>query len=181
VSGRRRRSEPDEDGEGRKKRVLVWLAWALVVALLGGNLMTSSFFDKGFLTPEVLRAAAFWIPTAVAVAMSSLGIYWSGKAYSQSERSSLLWARRGYFFGLIGSGVFVLACFEPEEFPREWIVAVAAAVVAGQALFFGMMSFKEFRRAKSGGGGRRERTSEPGVAASAVDAPPPAASPDAAK
>jgi hypothetical protein len=177
VSGRHRRSDSDEDAGARKKRVFTWLAWGVVVALLGANLLTSSMFDRGFLTPEVLRAAAFWVPIAGAVAMSVLGLYWSSKAYSQNERSSLLWARRGYVFGLIGSGVLVFTCFEPDNFPREWFVAVAAAVVAGQALLFGMMSFKEFRRAQSGGGGRRGRSS------SAADAttPPVAENADPAK
>jgi len=173
VSERRRRSSSDDEAGDRRKRVLTWLAWSVVVALLGGNLAVSFFRESkndkphGFITLEHVRTAALWLPIGCAVAMSVLGLYWSSKAYSQNERSSLLWARRGYVFGLIGSAVFLFACYDENMFPREWIVSVAAVVIAGQALFFGMMSFKEFRRAQLRGGSRRGRSS------SADDAPPP--------
>ncbi len=188
MSERRRRSGSDEDREDRKKRIFTWLGWGALVALLGANLLISVLREpkndkpQGFLSPELLRTVAFWIPVSGAALMSALGLYWSSKAYSQNERSSLLWARRGYVFGLIGAMALTFACFDPETFPREWFACVAAAVVAGQSLLFGMMSFREFRRASSGGGGRRGRSSDPATATPSMDAPPrPAASPDAAK
>jgi hypothetical protein len=165
VSERRRRSGSDEDRGERRKRIFTWLGWGTLVALLGANLVISWIREpkndkpQGFLSPDVLRAAAFWIPIGGAVAMSALGLYWSSRAYSQSERSSLLWARRGYVFGLIGAVALAFACFDVETFPREWFVCLAAAVVAGQSLLFGMMSFREFRRASSGGSGRHGRSS----------------------
>jgi hypothetical protein len=188
VSGRRRSSGSDEDSGERRKKLLTWLGWGVLVALLGGNLLITWIREpkndkpQGVLTPEILLTAAFWVPICCALTMSALGLYWSSKAYSQNERSSLLWARRGYVFGLIGSVVLMLACYDNETFPRERFIPIAAMIVAGQALLFGMMSFKEFRRAQSGGGGgRRGRSSEPTAATPSIEATPPAASTDASK
>jgi hypothetical protein len=188
VSGRHRRSSDEDEPGERRKRIFTWIAWTLVVALLGGNLAMSFLREpkndkpQGFLTPDHLRSAAFWLPIACTAAMSVLGLYWSSRAYSQSERSSLLWARRGYVFGLVAAGVLTFACFDPENFPREWFVCLAAALVAGQAALFAMLSFKEYRRAQSGGGGsgRRGRSSE---STPSIDetSPTRASSPDAAK
>jgi hypothetical protein len=185
VNGRHGRSSSDEQTHGRKKRIFTWLAWGIVVALLGGNLLVSFIRDPkgdkphGLFTREILLTLAFWVPIACTLVMSTLGLYWSSKAYSQNERSSLLWARRGYVFGLIGSVALILACLDAENVPHEWFVALAAAVVAGQALLFGMMSFKEFRRAQSGRRGRRGRSSETDSAAQFDAATqPPASSPD---
>jgi len=185
VNGRQRRSSSDEESGVRKKRILTWLAWGLVVALLGGNLVVSFFHEpkgdkpRGLITRELLLTLAFWVPIACTLVMSTLGLYWSSKAYSQNERSSLLWARRGYVFGLIGSVALIFACLDAENVPHEWFVALAAAVVAGQALLFGMMSFKEFRRAQSGRSGRRGRSSESDSAAQFDAATqPPASRPD---
>lgn len=166
MSGRRRRSSGDADADDGRRggRLLARLGWGVVVTLLLGNLVMGLVDRKGdkpqgFITPDLLLSLAFWIPAAGALAMSAAGLYWSNKAYAQNERSSLLWARRGYVFGMVGATAFLVACFDRETFPREWIVCVAAAVIAGQSLFFGMMSFREFRRAQSGGGGRRGRSS----------------------
>jgi hypothetical protein len=157
VSERRHRSS-----EGRGRRILVWSGWGLVVLLLGGNLVVSLVNRKGdalqgFLTPDHVRSAAFWAPICAALALSLCGLWWSSKAYAHSERSSLLWARRGYLFTLVATVVFLMAAFDRDMFPREWLSVIAAAVIGGQTVFSAMFAFKEYRRAESGEGSRRPR------------------------
>ena len=156
-SGERRRKS------GGRRTWLTWAGWGVLVLLLGGNIVFGFLNEKeetphGFLTPEHLLAAAFWVPAAFAMVISLCGMYWSSKAHAQSERSSMLWARRGYVFTLVASVAFVLAAFDREAFPREWLAAFAAALVAGQAFFAAMISLREYRRAETGEGGRRGRS-----------------------
>ena len=178
MSEKRRRS----GGEGRGKRILVWSGWGLLVVLLGGNVVIALMnrdkdeTPQGVLQPEHLQAAAFWVPIAVCLVMSLLGLFWSSKAYAQNERASLLWARRGYVFSLVGSVALAMAVFDPETFKREWLAAFAAVIVGGQSVFFAMLALGEYRRADSGEGGRRGR-SRPSPAAPVIGegAPPPTA------
>jgi len=158
MSERRHRST----SEGRGKRMLVWAGWGIVVLLLGGNLVIGLLNRKGgalqgFLTPDHVRSAAFWAPISAALALSLCGLWWSSKAYAHSERSSLLWARRGYLFTLVATVVFLMATFDRDMFPREWLSVIAATVIAGQTLFSAMLAFNEYRRAESGQGSRRPR------------------------
>jgi hypothetical protein len=158
MSERRHRSK----SEGRGKRMLVWAGWGLAVLLLGGNLVIGLVNKKGdalqgFVTPDHLKSAAFWTPTVAALALSLAGLWWSSKAYANGERTSLLWARRGYLFTLVATVVFVMATFDRDMFPRDWLSAIAAFVIAGQTLFSAMVAFKEYRRAESGEGSRRPR------------------------
>ena len=159
MSERRRMSGSTE---GRGKRILVWCGWGIAVLLLGGNLVVGLLNKKGdtlqgFVAPEHVLTVAFWAPISVVFGMSVLGLWWSSKAYSHSERTSLLWARRGHLFTLVGSVVFLMATFDREMFPREWLAAIAAVVVGGQSLFFALVALKEYRRAETGDGSRRPR------------------------
>lgn len=153
MSGRRHRRE--------RARRLAWAGWGLLVVLLCANLATalSDTGDKeqGFLTPEFLQMAGFWAPLAVAVAMALCGYFWSSRAYAQNERSSLLWARRGYVFTLAAAAALALACLDAELFPRAWFAVLASSALGGQALFFGMLAFREYRRARAGEMHRRLR------------------------
>jgi hypothetical protein len=158
MSERRHRST----SEGRGKRILVWAGWGLVVLLLGGNLVIGLVNKKGnalqgFLTPDHLLRAAFWAPMTAALALSVCGLWWSSKAYAHGERTSLLWARRGYLFTLVATVVSLMATFDRDMFPREWLSVIAAFVIGGQTLFSAMFAFKEYRRAESGEGSRRPR------------------------
>lgn len=146
------------------KKFLVWSGWILLVAVLGGNLVMAYVRQpkgddtpQGFITPELLQTGAFWAPMAATFLMSLLGLYWSSRAYSQTERTSLLWARRGYALSLLGGAVLVMAVFDAELFPRPWLAAVSAVLLALQTSIFAMVSFKELRRAETGEGSRRPR------------------------
>ena len=145
MSGRRRRTA--------RTRRLAWAGWGLLVVLLGANLATAfsggDDVPEGFLTSEFLQVAGFWTPLALAVAMALLGYYWATRAYAYHPRSSLLWARRGYVFTLAAALALALACLDAELFPRAWLAVLAASAVAGQALFFGMLAFREHRRAEA--------------------------------
>lgn len=152
MSGHRRRRD--------RTRRLAWLGWGTLVVLLVANLVTAlagspAAAPQGYLTPEVLQAAGFWIPISVAIAMSAAGVVWATRAYSLNPRSSLLWARRGYFFTLAAAAALGLACLDAELFPRAWLAVLAASAVGGQALFFGILSFREYRRAEATHGERR--------------------------
>jgi hypothetical protein len=165
VSGHRRRRD--------RTRRLVWAGWGLLVALLAANLATALAGSRpdvqtGFLTPEILQAAGFWVPLLVAVAMSVAGWFWAGRAYALHPRSSLLWARRGYVFTLAAAAALAIACLDAELFPRAWFAVVAATAVGGQALFFGILSFREYRRAEAGHG--RHRSGEGSDRSAAGDA-----------
>lgn len=183
------------DGSGERRRKssgkrnwLAWAGWGLLVLLLAGNIVFGFLNEKddtpnGFLTPEHLLAAAFWAPAVFAMVISLCGMYWSSRAHAQSERSSMLWARRGYIFTLVASVAFVLAAMDRDTFPRPWFAALAAALVGGQAFFAAMISLREYRRAEMGEGGRRGRSrssasempAPPTSLPSAATSPPPAA------
>ena len=158
MSERRHRSS----GDGRGRRMLVWAGWGSIVLLLGGNLFVGLVNRKGdsspgFLAPEHLLTVAFWAPVAATIVISLLGLWWASKAYAHSERSSMLWARRGYLFTIVGCTFFAMATFDRELFPRPRLAIVAATVLGGQAIFSAMIAMKEYRRAASGEGSRRPR------------------------
>ena len=143
----------------RRDRIRV-LAWVVLVVMLGANLATGLIETRpdkrqGFLTPEFLQVAGFWFPIVVAVAMSVAGYWWSTRAYAMNPRSSLLWARRGYVFTLAASAALALACLDAELFSRAWVAVIASTAIGGQALFFGVLAFREYRRAEAGEGHRR--------------------------
>jgi hypothetical protein len=146
VSGRRHRRE--------RARRLAWAGWGLLVVLLCANLATA-LSDKGdtpqgLLTPEFLQVAGFWGPLAVAVVMAPAGWFWSIRAYAHNQRSSLLWARRGFVFTLAAAAALAFACLDAELFSRAWLLVLASSALGGQALFFGMLAFREYRRAQAG-------------------------------
>lgn len=176
---------------GGAKKIAAWGFAILLVALLSANLVMALVNEKdetpqGFVTPELLQTAAFWAPVGATLVMSILGLYWSSRAYSQTERTSLVWARGGYAFALAGTSLFVFLCFDGDSvdgrfvptLSRQWVAALASFLLAGQTAVFAMVSFKELRRAETGEGSRRPRGHR-----ERTDTPPgePAAAPDTAQ
>jgi len=123
----------------------VLLVANLATALGGG----AADAPQRLLTTEIVQAAGFWVPLVFAVGMSLAGYFWASRAYSLHPRSSLLWARRGYVFTLAAAAALALACIDAELFPRAWFAVLAATAVGGQSLFFGVLAFREHRRAES--------------------------------
>lgn len=155
------------------RRWLHRLAWTVIVLLLGGNLALAVFNQRddtpqGFVTPQMVQSAGFWIPVAVGVVAAVAGLVWATKAYRHSERTSLLWARRAHWFSLVAAAGLTLACFERDVFPREWFAVAASALVAAQSALVSMVSLKEYRRSETGEGSRRARPARP----AAPPAPP---------
>jgi len=166
VSERRHRT--DEDAGDRKKRVAIWLAWGVVVALLGANLLSFKVFDKGFMSPDLLWTATVWGATAATVILAMFGVVWIRKAYSESERSSHLWMRRSFVFSIVGAALIVHACYDSEIFTRNWMAALAAGLFAVNTLFVAMAAHREYRRVHTGRG-RRPSPAKPSAAPSLDD------------
>lgn len=161
MSEKRHRSS---SGGGRAKQVLAWTGWGILIALLGTNLVMFLLREEGaeettggFLTPEHLQSAGFWVPISAAWLFALLGLFWTSSAYKHSERSSLLWAKRGYALTILGGLALALATFEPETFPRPWLAVVAAGVFGAQTVFFALLARAEYRRAETGEGTRHPR------------------------
>jgi cytochrome bd-type quinol oxidase subunit 2 len=162
LSDRRHRA----GGGGGASKALAWSGWGILTLLLAGNIAMGLINQKdeqpqGFITPEVLQAAGLWIPVLAAMTFAVLGLYWSTKAHKESERSSLLWARRGYAFSLVGAVIFLMAVFDAETFRREWLAVVAGLVLAVQSVLFAMFAYREFKRSAEGEGRRGRRPDEP--------------------
>jgi hypothetical protein len=165
VTERRHRS-----GGSRLRKALPWAGWIALFAALAGNVVWSRLHEEngrsaGFLTPRILSIVGLWAPIAAALLLSLCGLFWSSKAYAHSERSSLLWARRGFVFTLVGTVLFAFFCVDGETvdgkvvatLPREWLAVLASFVIGGQTALFAMLSFREYRRAEAGGGRRGRR------------------------
>lgn len=178
MSERRHRSS----GGGRAKQVLAWAGWGMLIALLGTNLVMAFLNEEqdgtpqGFFTIELLQIAGFWAPMALAWLFALLGLLWVGKAYKHSERASLLWAKRGYAFAIVGGLAFAIAVFEPELLDRRWLAVAASSLFGAQTVFFALLARAEYRRAETGEGTRHPRRhgERSSSSASSVPAVPPA-------
>ncbi len=157
-------SEKRHRSGGGKKQVLVWIAWGILIALLGSNLVM--FFAKddevagttgeGFITLDMLQRAGFWAPLAAAWLFALCGLFWVASAYKHSERASLLWAKRGYITSILGALALSIAFYEP-DIGRTWFGVVAAAVFGAQTVIFALLARSEYRRAETGEGTRHPR------------------------
>jgi hypothetical protein len=152
---------------GRGKRLMTRLAWAVVVLLLGGNLVLAVVnrreeTPQGFVTPIMVQSVGFWLPVAVAAVFAVCGVVWATKAFRHSERTSLLWARRAHWFSLFAAVALTFACFERDVFPREWFAVAASVLLGTQTVLASMISLKEWKRSETGEGSRRARA-KPGA------------------
>jgi hypothetical protein len=173
--------EPRPSLRSRLRRALPWMGWAILVALLGGNLLLGLLRQKddtprGFITPAIVQTVAFWLPVLGSFVMCACAVVWSKKAFQHGERSSHLWAQRGGVAGLMGTLALAFATFDSATFRREWMVIVAAVVVGVQSFFLAMIAWREYRRSDSGESrrpkGLRRMTDEPPAGAPADAARP---------
>lgn len=141
--------------------------WA-IAALLGANLAVGQFRTgesqrpEGFLSEQLVLAVAFWVPLAVIAAAAGFGTYWTVRTAQRREKSSLVWTRNSFIFGLALALLLVVAVQDPKIFKREWLAAWAAFLIAVQLCFFAYAAFREYRHTVGGGGsgGGRRRSSD---------------------
>ncbi len=138
---------------GRARKLLPLVGWVLALALAAhlviAELRSDGDVPQGFITPDAVRGLGFWAAVIAAAGAAVCGFVWSWKAHSRTERSSLAWARRAFVFALVGTVGFVMAAYEPELLPREWLVVAFAGLWAAQTAFFAAAAFREFRRSTS--------------------------------
>jgi hypothetical protein len=140
------------------RRWLTLGGWCVAV-VLGANLAWGRLHAQdgvwlGFLSKDAVLAALFWAGVAAAAAASVAGIVWTTGTYRRREKSSLLWTRHAFVFGVVAAAVLALVPRSPDG---HWYVAwAAAALVAGQSALFAYAAYREHRRTV-GSGGRRGR------------------------
>jgi hypothetical protein len=146
----------------------ITLAGWLLAAVLGGNLVVAQLRTgegarpAGFLSEQTIVACAFWLPVAVLVIASVLGILWTMRVYVRREKSSLLWMRNAFVFGLVSALLLALASQEARIFKREWLAAWCAFLAAAQVSLFAYAAYREMRR-NAARRGRRSGDGEGGV------------------
>lgn len=142
-------------GVGRWLTIGGWLVAALLGANLAVGQLRTGEGDRpaGFLSEQIVLAAAFWVPLAAIVVAATCGIYWTVRTAQRREKSSLTWTRNAFIFGLFLALLLVIGVQDPKVFKREWLAAWAAFLVAVQICFFAYAAFREFRH--TGGGSRR--------------------------
>ena len=150
MSERSRDRDAGREGGG-KKRWLAWGGWVLFAVLAGHWIFAelnkaADGTPQGLVSPDVVRSVAFWLPMLVGGATALAGMWWARRAYAKSERSSLVWLKRGFMFSIGAFVLLIIASFDAANFPREWFVVVAAGIFGAQTLLFAMAALREHRR-----------------------------------
>lgn len=130
-----------------------WLAlagWILAAVLLVHFLWSNVLGDGAGVRPavprEVLLALAYWVPVAALLAACAAGLTWAWRAYRRREKGSVLWMRNGFLSGVGGALVLTIATFDERHFPRPWLAAVSAVVLAVVLWVFAYATYREERR-----------------------------------
>lgn len=161
------RGHASRGGIGRWAMIAGWviaaaLAGHLVLGMLRGR--SDPAGGSGALLPDrVYFAVAFWAPAAVLVLASAAGIFWTAKVYARREKSSVLWMRHAFTFGVLSAILLAVVTFQdPKRFRREWLVAAVAAIAAAQMAFFANAAFRDYRRSAGHRSSRRDDDDEDG-------------------
>jgi len=136
-----------DTAKGRPGGALRWFAvggW-VVAALLLAHFVSSNVES----VRNVVLLVAFWVPFAGLVVACLCGTWWSARSYVRREKGSLLWTRNGFVTGLLASVALGVAAFDETHFPRPWLAAVAAVLLASVTGVFAYASFREDRRLAS--------------------------------
>ena len=120
------------------KGVFVKLMLVLVFLALVANLVTTALRDQSFITVDAVTQISFWALFAANLCIAGAGIYFTTRALSKHERSSVEWGRRGFMVNLILAVVFSLAPWYFYEITPEFAITEAMFEISLILLFFGL-------------------------------------------
>ena len=147
--------------KGPANRVLIGLI-GLVVLLLGANLVVILATGQSPVGPETLEWALLGVVTLAAVALAVAGVRFTTKARRNRNRSSYLWARRGFVTALAVTLALLADAITGDPVllrgSTRLDAAIMIALVAGGPAFFAVASHREYLRTRgaSGSGERRQ-------------------------
>lgn len=150
-------------GRGTGTNWAMVAGWAVAI-LLAANLIWGRIHEdggrpQGFVSETILLTVAFWVPVVALAATSVAGFVWCTQTYRRREKSSVMWTRHAFTFGLVAALAIAAVTYVPQSVNRQWLASIAACLLAGQSGMFAYAAFRENRRTLGGGRGGRHGSS----------------------
>lgn len=137
------------------KSPIVILLLVLIFLALVANLAMLAVTGESPIDEEMVKVIAFWGLVAANLTLAGAGVYFVSKAFGKTEKSSLVWARRGYAVNIVVTAVFALAPWffydyvKTKDFTRSdsmFEIALVLLLFGIPHAIFTLSSYKEYLR-----------------------------------